>query len=245
MNSASKKSLPGWLPFVIGSFLVVQFAGLGAWQVSRGLEKRETQHAYQTEDSFAVWQDGADVRPYQRIRVAGQFDSEQQIVLENIILNSRYGYYIITPLQLGADAPLLLVNRGWIEKSPQGEGLDHSLLDVLTEPVSLRGRVGSLPRAGYKMGDAISTTDGWPKYAVYPSADEVAIALGSPVQPFILLLDHEEQHGFYRHWVPTEFGPGKHFGYALQWFAMGAVLAGLLIWNYRKKSSKSVSSNGD
>ena len=30
-------------------------------------------------------------------------------------------------------------------------------------------------------------------------------------------------------------GPGKHFGYALQWFAMGVVLAGLLIFNYRKK----------
>jgi len=36
--------------------------------------------------------------------------------------------------------------------------------------------------------------------------------------------------------VPTGLGPDKHFGYAFQWFAMGAMLAGLLIWNYRKKS---------
>ena len=48
-------------------------------------------------------------------------------------------------------------------------------------------------------------------------------------------MDHTEDYGFLRHWVPSEFGPGKHFGYALQWFAMGAVLSGLLIWNYRKK----------
>ena len=238
MNEPSKKTLPSWLPFVIGTFLVIQFAGLGAWQVSRGLEKRATQHAYKDEFSFTSWEHGDTVRPYQRLSVAGQFDSDRQIILENIILNSRYGYYIITPLRLSEDAPLLLVNRGWIEKAPQGEGLNHSTLDVLTDPVSIRGRVGSLPRPGYKMGDAISSTTGWPKYAVYPSADEVATALGAPVQPFILLLNHEEQHGFYRHWVPTEFGPGKHFGYALQWFAMGAVLAGLLIWNYRKKNLK-------
>jgi surfeit locus 1 family protein len=48
-------------------------------------------------------------------------------------------------------------------------------------------------------------------------------------------MDHEEEHGFVRHWVPTAFGPGKHFAYAFQWFAMGAVLSGLLVWNYRKK----------
>ena len=59
--------------------------------------------------------------------------------------------------------------------------------------------------------------------------------IGREIQPFVLLMDHNEEHGFLRHWVPTEFGPGKHFGYALQWFAMGLVLGGLLIWNYRKK----------
>ena len=47
-------------------------------------------------------------------------------------------------------------------------------------------------------------------------------------------MDPDDQRGFLRHWVPEEMGPGKHFGYALQWFAMGAVLAGLLIFNYRK-----------
>ena len=51
----------------------------------------------------------------------------------------------------------------------------------------------------------------------------------------MLLLDRNEENGFHRAWAPTGFGPGKHFGYALQWFAMAIVLSGLLIWNYRKK----------
>lgn len=233
MNAKTKKPLPRWLPLVVGGFLVVQFAGLGAWQISRGLEKRATQQAYQGESSFLGWQHGDEVRSFQRLKVTGTFLAERQIVLDNIIINSRYGHYIITPLDLGSDVPLLLVNRGWVEKAR--EGFDAAQLTLSGDSVNVRGRAGSLPKAGYKMGDAITAEQEWPVHAVYPSAEEVAAALGREVQPFVLLLDHEEQNGFLRHWVPSEFGPSKHFGYALQWFAMAAVLSGLLVWNYRKK----------
>ncbi len=229
----TKKPLPAWLPLIVGAVLVVQFAGLGVWQVSRGLEKRASQQAYRSETGFAAWQDGMEIRPYQRLEATGTYDGARQLLLENIIVNSRYGYYVVTPLLSADDEPALLVNRGWIEKT--GGDPDIDLLATPKGRVTVRGRAGSLPRAGYRMGDAVTTTPDWPRTAVFPTLDEVAIALGQPVQPFVLLMDHEEAHGFYRHWVPTEFGPGKHFGYAVQWFAMGAVLAGLLLWNYRKK----------
>jgi surfeit locus 1 family protein len=236
VNSTTKKPLPSWLPLVVGTILVVQFAGLGAWQISRGLEKRVDQQLFKDETGFASWQHGMEVRPYQRLQATGNYDREHQFLLENIIVNSRYGYYVITPLIGLSGEPVLLVNRGWIEKT--AEPLDTSRLDLPADRLTVRGRAGSLPRAGMKMGDAVNAEDAWPKGAVYPSTEEVAAALGREVQPFVLLMDHEEEHGFFRHWVPTEFGPGKHFGYALQWFAMGAVLSGLLIWNYRKKRFK-------
>ena len=236
MNTPTKKPLPSWLPLLVGTILVVQFAGLGAWQISRGLEKRANQQLFRDEAGFASWQNGMDVRPYQRLQATGYFDGEHQFLLENIIVNSRYGYYVITPFIGLSGEPVLLVNRGWIEKT--AAPLEVSRLDVPTGRLTVRGRAGSLPRAGMKMGDAVNVQDDWPKGAVYPSSEEVAAALGREVQPFVLLMDHEDEHGFYRHWVPTEFGPGKHFGYALQWFAMGAVLSGLLIWNYRKKRFK-------
>lgn len=233
MNGKTKKPLPTWLPLVVGAFLVVQFAGLGAWQVSRGLEKRAVQYAYSDETGFKGWQDGMAVRSFQRLKATGSYDSERQIVLDNIIINSRYGHYILTPLEIAADEPLLLINRGWVEKTDAG--LDAARLELPTDELSVRGRAGSLPKPGYKMDDAFDATQSWPKHAVYPSSEEVAAALGREIQPFVLLMEHDEDHGFLRHWVPSEFGPGKHFGYALQWFAMGAVLSGLLVWNYRKK----------
>ena len=236
MNPKSARSLPSWLPLVVGVVLVIQFVGLGAWQVSRGFEKREDQQLFEDDAAFATWHHGMEVRSYQRLEATGRFDNEHQVLLENIIINSRYGFYVITPL-LGLDGePVLLVNRGWIEKLPN-ESVDIARLDVPPSRLSIRGRVGSLPRAGMKMGDAFNP-GGWPKSAVYPSLEEVAAALGRDVQPFVLLMDHEAEHGFLRHWVPTEFGPGKHFGYAFQWFAMATVLAALLAWNYRKRRFK-------
>ncbi len=233
MNSKSKKPLPAWLPLVVGLSLVIQFAGLGAWQISRGLEKRATQFAYQDETSFRAWRDGMEVRSFQRLKVTGVYDDAHQIVLDNIIINSRYGHYVITPLEMGADTPLLLVNRGWLERVSDGFDIDRLVLP--DGEITIRGRAGSLPKAGYKMGDAIATKQQWPMHAVYPSGEEVSGALGRDIQPFVLLMEHDESNGFLRHWVPSEFGPGKHFGYALQWFAMGAVLLALLVWNYHKK----------
>lgn len=234
MNDTAKKPLPTWLPLVVGAVLVVQFMGLSIWQISRGMEKRAEQFAYLDETHFTAWKDGMAVRSFQRLKVTGTFEAKRQIVLDNIIISgSRYGHYILTPLDIGDDLPLLLVNRGWIERS--SGRIDAARLDLPATEVTVRGRAGSLPKPGYKMGDAIEVGQEWPMHAVYPAAEEIVAALGRDIQPFVLQMEHDEENGFFRHWVPTEFGPGKHFGYALQWFAMGAVLASLLIWNYRKK----------
>ncbi len=233
MNTNRANTLPAWLPFAVGWTLVALFAGLGAWQISRGLDKRAEQQLFEDDTGFSAWHDGMSVRPYQRIRATGHYDPEHQVLLENIIVNSRYGYYVITPLLGLPGEPVLLVNRGWVEK--HGDSVDPAALAVPDTRVTVRGRVGWLPRAAMKMGDAFVPGPAWPKFAVYPSFDEVAAELGREVQPFALLLDAGEAHGLHREWAPSGFGPGKHFGYALQWFAMGVVLSALLIWNYRKK----------
>lgn len=234
MNTKSKKPLPAWLPLLVGAAFVVLFVALGAWQLSRGLEKRAGEAAFRSETGFAAWQDGMQIRPFQRLKAAGRFDGERQLLLENIIVDSRNGYFVITPLDTAAGEPLLLVNRGWIETSADGPP-GPRILEVPPGRITVRGRAGRLPRSGFKMGEAVAPGSSWPRTAVYPDYGEVAAALGRAVQPFVLLLDGEDPYGFHREWAPAGFGPGKHFGYALQWFAMAMVLLGLLVWNHRKK----------
>ncbi len=237
MNEEAKNGLPGWLPFVVGAVLVAQFAGLGVWQISRGLEKQATRDALSATGSYSTFHDGAEVRSYQAIKATGYYDADRQFLLDNIILNSRYGYYVLTPLEIGPDQPLLLVNRGWIEKTGPNPPLDELAGTIAIDDgrVTILGRVGSLPRPGMRMGNAIADFGRWPSIAVYPAAEDIELALGREIQPFVLLMDPDAEDGFLRHWVPAEMGPAKHFGYAFQWFAMGAVLSGLLIWHYRRR----------
>ena len=237
MTQSIKTQSAGWIPYVVGAILVAQFAGLGVWQISRGLDKRAQQQAFDAQAGFTSWSDGVDVQSFQRLKATGRFVADRQLLLENIIVNSQVGYYVVTPLRVADDAPLLLVNRGWIPRAvPE---TDPARIGVGTDRLTVLGRAGALPRAGYRMGDAIPPTPGWPKQAVYPTLDDVAAALGKPVQPFVLLMDPEEDNGFVREWVPEKMGPGRHYAYALQWFAMGIVLAGLLLWNYRKRGLSS------
>ncbi len=237
MNAPAENSLPSWLPLVAGAILVVQFAGLCAWQISRGLEKLERQDAWAADSGFASFHDGADVRAYQPIKASGRFDGERQFLLDNIIFNSQYGYYVLTPLELGAGVPDLMVNRGWLPKSGPNPDVAEAaaMITVDGDRRTVRGRVGALPRAGMRMGDAILPGSRWPVVAVYPTLEDLEAKLGRKLQPFVLLMDPDDDAGFVRHWVPEEMGPGKHFGYAFQWFAMGAALTGLLVWHYRKR----------
>ena len=150
MSKPIKAQILGWIPYVIGVILVVQFAGLGVWQVSRGLEKSAEQQAFNSQAGFAAWSDGMEVRSFQKLKATGHFESARQILLENIIINSRLGYYVLSPLRVADDVPLLLVNRGWFERS--GADIDATLLELEPSRVAVRGRAGSLPKAGYRMG---------------------------------------------------------------------------------------------
>ncbi len=235
-----KSGLAGWQPYVVGTAFVALFAALGGWQISRGFEKQATRDALSATGTYSTYFDGADVRPYEQIRATGQFDSEHQFLLDNIPLNNRYGYYVLTPLELAPDEPLLLVNRGWIEKTVQNPPLAElaSRIAVDGDRVTVLGKVGSLPRPGMRMGNAIENASRWPSIAVFPEQEDIELVLGRDIQPIVLLMDPDLEDGFARQWVPAEMGPARHFGYAFQWFAMAAVLSGLLIWNYRRRRAR-------
>ena len=233
METRPQKSTKRWLPYALGALLVAQFVGLGLWQISRAHEKRAAQDSFERQTNFTRFVHGMELQPFQQLVAEGAFDGERQFLLDNIVVDSRNGHYVVTPLVYSDDEPVLLVNRGWIPRG--GETVDPATLAVPNTRTTVRGRVGSLPRAGYRMGAAIESPSTWPQHAVFPTFDEVEASLGREVQPFVLLMAASETNGFLRRWAPTEIGPGRHYAYAFQWFAMAVVLAGLLAWNYRKR----------
>ncbi len=229
MSDTAPAPVAKLLPFIVGGSFIVLFVVAGIWQLNRAEEKRAERDAFSRQASYTSFADGNTLRPYERIKVRGRWLEDRQIILDNIIVDSRLGHYVLTPLETAADEPLLIVNRGFL---PQTEGGIHAAdIAVSGDARQLRGRVGRLPRAGYRMGAAIPEVSGWPVHAVYPDYEDIELTLDREIQSFVLLLDAAEPGGFGRDWQPEGIGPGRHLAYAVQWFAMTAVLAGLLAWH--------------
>ena len=55
-------------------------------------------------------------------------------------------------------------------------------------------------------------------------------ALGLPMQPVLVRQTVELDDGLARDWVQPASGVDRHHGYAVQWYAIAAVTAGLWLW---------------
>jgi surfeit locus 1 family protein len=131
----------------------------------------------------------------------------------------------------------LLVNRGWI-----AAGGDRRVLPDVTPLGGARrvtGRLDRLPRPALRLG--ASAPSGRAAGAVvlqYPTAEELAAALGGPVLDYQLLLDPAEPGGYVREWRAPGVPPERNLGYAGQWFALaiGAVAAaGVMVWRTTRR----------
>jgi surfeit locus 1 family protein len=225
-----------YAPPVAGLLFIVLFASLALWQLERAAEKETLLDLFKEDAPYTRVSNFAVLNEFDRIQVDGQFLPERQILIDNIVLNARQGYYVITPFKPGGNHPLLLVNRGWIQKTgPAGDIPD---LNVDPELRTLRGLVGHLPRVAIRPGEAFEGPADWPRVAVYPNLDDVATQLEETVLPVVLLLAPDEEHGFTRRWQPGVSGPMTHYGYAFQWFAMAAAVAAILFWQLRKRRQR-------
>ena len=234
MNEATSPSDSSPLPFVVGGGFVVLFVLAGLWQLDRREEKRALATAFNSDTGYTRYADGDEVRPFARISARGRYLGEQQIILDNMIVSGRVGHFVLTPFETAPDEPLVMVNRGFLPMTDTGiRQTDIAVGGAIRE---VRGRAGRLPRPGYRMGAAIPEVATWPVHAVYPDYADVEVTLGRSVAPFVVLLDAGEPEGFTRQWQPDGIGPGRHLAYAVQWFAMAAVLTGLLTWHARKRS---------
>lgn len=222
-----------FFPPIAGLIFVAVFVSLGLWQLDRAAEKEALLELFEGDAPYARVSNFGSLSEFDRIQVDGQFVGDRQILIDNIVLNSRQGYYVITPFKPNANYPLLLVNRGWVRKPGPAGRLPAIKVDQAIRTV--RGLVGHLPRVGIRPGEAFEGSTDWPRVAVYPNLDEVATELGEPVLPVLLLMSPDEEDGFARRWQPNLSGPMTHYGYAFQWFAMAAAVLAILFWLLRKR----------
>jgi surfeit locus 1 family protein len=201
---------------------------LGFWQWQRGSARAADAQRFAAGAAHLVPLGSAAVTTlalYQHVSVQGSLDGAHQFLLDNRSFAGRAGYEVLTPLRR-AHAVTLLIDRGWVPFS----GARRILPDVgLTQAgaVSLEGVLANLPSAGLALGRAPPAGE-WPKVTSFPDMQQLAAALGEPLELRILWLDPRSPDGYVRDWHAPGMSPLRHFSYAIQWWCFAALA--LLTW---------------
>lgn len=221
--------------------LLLLFLNLGRWQWERGEFKQSLRQQFeqgaQTMTALGARSTSALPR-FAQVSVRGRWDSARQFLLDNRTRDGQAGYEVLTPLQL-EDGRWLLVNRGWVPFSGYRDRLPDVSLPwtAVGASVVIAGRIDDLPAAALEAGHAPPAAAGnWPRLTSFPTATELAAALGvGHLEPRLLLLDPAAPEGYRRDWRPPGMAPERHWSYAIQWWSFAVVLVllyGLL--NIRK-----------
>jgi surfeit locus 1 family protein len=160
-----------------------------------------------------------EVLRYRRVSLAGEYRSDQQFLAEGLSHAGRPGLHVLTPFRLGNEG-IIMVNRGWIPETRTRT--DYPDLSVDQSLRTIAGRIVPFPQPGLRLDSEPGIS--WPRRIVYPTSQDIAAALGAGVYPHMIWLDADADDGFVRAWTPSEFGPARHIGYAVQWFGMATAL---------------------
>ena len=230
----SRKAGVVLLAAVVG---VVATSALGTWQLNRAAQKLSMQTALQarsvfpelTGDELARSPAAALPQHYQRARLKGQWMTAHTVFLDNRQMNEKPGFFVVTPLKLSGSDQAVLVQRGWTPRN----FVDRAALPSIPTPtgeVEVTGQIAPPPArlfefAGAAPGPLRQNLD----VSVY--AKELGISL-LPISVLQTVGDAKQiaADSLLRQWPQPEAGIHKHYGYAFQWFALSALLAGLYVW---------------
>lgn len=219
---------------------------LGLWQVDRAAEKNALIAQFERGQATVVELSTANIATlprYQRVHFSGRYDARHQVLLDNMPSQGQPmpGFRVLTPLELQGGG-WILVDRGWLPM--RATRTDLPALEVAEGVREITGRVDELPEPGMRLdnqtiGDPAAS---WPQVLNYPRKSDLERVLGRPLPARIVRLDASQPDGYERNWNPSySFGPQRHIGYAVQWFAMAAAMVVV----YLVVSFKRVQGHGD
>lgn len=224
------KLLPSLVFLVLFPFLL----SLGFWQLGRMDEKQDIIDNMAAGNTGAAQEINEDFWPdeYSKVMILGKFLPQFSVLLEHQQFEGKPGYHVLTPFEANPQMPWVLVNRGWIS-------VDNVLeyRESLAQSTDIVGLAYYPSEDRFILGENLSrTSDGQIKIQRVDFA-VLSHEFHHELYPFVLLLDPNAPNGFVRNWQIKTMPPSKHFGYAVQWFALAATLLLLyLFYNFKRKS---------
>lgn len=227
-------------------------ASLGFWQLRRASQKTAMQTALDSRallpvlgaadlvtaapaaPAAAVGDGGPPALHYRRVRLQGQWVGGRTVFLENRQMNARVGFYVVTPLQLAGRPQAVLVQRGWVPRDVR----DRSLLPTVPTPegqVELTGVIAPPPGRLYEFAPSASgvirQNIDLPAFATETGLQLLSLSVQQTGRTLgVTRAANTDNDGLKREWPRPAVNVEMHNGYAFQWFALSALMAGLYAW---------------
>jgi len=199
------------------------FVALALWQVGRADEKRDLQALVESRMLLpAIEYRGGeldiDAMQYRQLQLSGRFENTGQVLIDNVVLDGKPGYQVITPFVLGNGATVL-VDRGWVAAGKRRDQLPDITVDA--RQVNISGRVDrhrSRPVVGAERPDPDESMR-W----LYVDTAYYAERTGFAVPEFVIRLEPGGPSGYQRSETVYDAKVGMHIGYAIQWAAFALI----------------------
>lgn len=216
-----------WMVALAVLLAVSGLVRLGFWQLARAGEKSDQQQAFLVSAQAVATPITAvpvagiafDALQHQnrRVLLQGEYLNERNIFLIYQTFADQIGYEVLTPFLLDDGHQIVLVSRGW-----SGIGTTTELLQALTPltgPHTVEGQL-FIPAAAQAAQTNVSQNTDWPLLRRYVNIGELQALFEQELFPYVVRLAAGQEGTLVRHWPAATVASGRHFSYALQWFAM-------------------------
>lgn len=220
-----------WLITIAALAAVVLALALGRWQLSRAAQKEAYQAATESQGRLPSLQvqDLLTTRDslslvHRKIVLRGRWLPQHTVYLDNRQMNDKVGQFVLTPFQIDDTAAVVMIQRGWVARN----FLDRTKVNPVMTPagsVELLGRIAPPPAKLYELGLTEKTV-------LRQNIDLAAFSAeaGLPLLSVSVQQLGAASEGLLREWPQVASGVEKHYGYAFQWFALGALISILYVW---------------
>ena len=207
-------------------------AALGVWQLNRAAQKQALQQMLDARStmpelpaaSLASTVADAASQHFRRVRLKGRWIAAATLFLDNRQMHGRPGFFVVTPLRLEGSGDAVLVQRGWAPR----DFTDRSHVPDVPTPTGTVELVGHIAPPPARLYEFAGPASGPIRQNV--DLDSYSREAGVPLKPLSVMLDGAAADNLLREWPRPAVDVHKHYGYAFQWFALCALMAGLYVW---------------
>ena len=230
---------PGWQMSLFVLLMLPLLLSLGSWQLRRGAEKEALEAGYLARSGdlpvagSSLDSVDRDAMAFVRVRLQGRYQHGEYYLIDNQVRDGVVGYWVLHRF-LSDDDRLWFVNRGFIAATKQRTMLPEvsspaggqQITAIIWPDTGLQPRFGDAPGIGP-----------WPQ--LRQRIDVAALVAESPNSlPVELRLEAGQPGALLP--APSSFASGaaRHRGYAVQWFALAAVLMmGFIVFGLRRSAA--------